>query len=78
MVLLYDMRHAASFLSGVAVGGALMMYLLTLPSVVGISSMNVSQAYSLVVLGIVFFSANVGMIVGLFVKGVVSGNILKA
>ena len=76
MVLLDILRKPFSWyilqsipvLAGIMVGGAAMIYLFTIPAVTELASLALSQIYAMTAFGIIFFSANVGGCVGLFIK----------
>ena len=63
--------------AGIIIGGASMIYLFTIPDVVKLAALQISQVYALVCFGIMFFSANVGTAVALFVKGVILKDVIK-
>lgn len=56
--------------AGIIVGGASLMYLLTIPDVVKLSALQISQVYTLVAFGILFFAANVGAAVAIFTRDI--------
>lgn len=59
-----------SWTAGIIVGGASMMYLLTIPDVVKLSALQISQVYVLVAFGIMFFAANVGSATAIFTRDI--------
>jgi hypothetical protein len=63
--------------AGILIGGASMIYLFTIPDVTKLAALQVSQVYTLTSFGIMFFSANVGAAVGLFMKEVVLRDFIK-
>lgn len=65
-----------AFISGVVVGGGSMIYLFTIPDVIKLAALQVSQVYVLTAFGILFFSMSVGVFAALFVKAVLFGEIL--
>jgi hypothetical protein len=65
----------AAMLCGVTVGGATMVYLFTIPGVIDLSALQVSQVYALACFGIMWFSCNIGAWTALFVRHVLNGTI---
>ncbi len=56
---------------GIIAGGASMMYLFTIPDVVYLAALQVSQVYALTGFGIMFFSMLLGANVSLFIRDII-------
>lgn len=68
------LQHNLNIISiglGIIIGLATMIYLFTIPDVIKLSALQVSQVYALTALGIVIFSAQIGTFTALFFKNVV-------